>query len=239
MSVPNAAELFAVYAAGVRYEDIPRAAIERAKVFILDSLGVGIAGSSAPGRSEILAAARRWGVGEEVSLWGGGGKLPAPAAAMLNAFQMHCQEYDCVCEPAVLHPMATLLPAALAYAEREGGISGKQLLAAVAVGVDVSGWIGIASTQPLALSALPQRAGLAPRQPSHASRGWTQQASCAPSASITRRPPARCRHMSKPARLCRYRWASTAVPHCRRWILRTPDCPGHEATSTVRSATCR
>lgn len=149
MSVPNAAELFAAHVAGVRYEDILRAAIERAKVFILDSLGVGIAGSTAPGRSEILAAARRWGAGEEGSLWGGGGKLPAPAAAMLNAFQMHCQEYDCVCEPAVLHPMATLLPAALAYAEREGGISGMQLLAAVTVGVDVSGWIGIASTQPL------------------------------------------------------------------------------------------
>jgi aconitate decarboxylase len=149
MSVPNAAELFAAHVAGVCYEDIPHIAIERAKVFIVDSFGVGIAGSTAPGRSEVLAAARRWGVGEEVSLWGGGGKLPAPVAAMLNAFQMHCQEYDCVCEPAVLHPMATLLPAALAYAEREGGISGKQLLAAVAVGVDVSGWIGIASTQPL------------------------------------------------------------------------------------------
>jgi 2-methylcitrate dehydratase PrpD len=149
MDEPNAAELFAAHAAGVSFEDIPSAAIERAKVFILDSFGVGIAGSTAPGRNEILAAARRWGAGEEVSLWGGGGKLPAPAAAMLNAFQMHCQEYDCVCEPAVLHPMATLLPAALAYAERQGGTTGKSLLTAVAVGVDVSGWIGIASTQPL------------------------------------------------------------------------------------------
>jgi hypothetical protein len=35
--------------------------------------------------------------------------------------------------------MATLLPAALTYAEREGAISGKALLTAVAVGVDVSG----------------------------------------------------------------------------------------------------
>ena len=149
MNEPNASELFAAHVVGVRYADIPPAAIERAKVFILDSFGVGIAGSTAPGRSEILAAARRWGASDEATLWGGGGTLPAPAAAMLNAFQMHCQEFDCVCEPAVLHPMATLLPAALAYAEREGGISGQALLTAVAVGVDVSGWIGIASTQPL------------------------------------------------------------------------------------------
>ncbi len=149
MVEPNAAELFAAHVTSVRLEDIPLAAIERAKVFILDSLGVGIAGSTAPGREEILAAARRWGAGDEATLWGDGGRLPAPQAAMLNAFQMHCQEFDCVCDPAVLHPMATLLPAALAYAEREGGISGEDLLAAVAEGVDVSGFIGISSTQPL------------------------------------------------------------------------------------------
>jgi aconitate decarboxylase len=149
MSEHNAAEMFAAHVAGTNFENVPTAAIERAKVFILDSLGVGIAGSTAPGRAEILSAARRWGSGEEVTLWGGGGRLPAPAAAMLNAFQMHCQEFDCVCEPAVLHPMATLLPAALAYAERTGGVSGKALLTAVTVGVDVAGWIGIASTQAL------------------------------------------------------------------------------------------
>jgi len=149
MSEQNAAALFAAHVAGTEFENIPLAAIERAKVFILDSLGVGIAGSTAPGRAEILSAAQRWGKGEEATLWGGGGKLPAPAAAMLNAFQMHCQEFDCVCEPAVLHPMATLLPAALAYAERTGGTSGKALLTAVTVGVDVAGWIGIASTQAL------------------------------------------------------------------------------------------
>ncbi len=68
---------------------------------------------------------------------------------MLNAFQVHCQEFDCVREPVVLHPMATLLPAALAYAERTGGVCGKALLTAVTVGVDVAGWLGIASTQAL------------------------------------------------------------------------------------------
>jgi hypothetical protein len=34
MDEPNAAELFAAHTAGVRFEAIPRAAIERAKVFI-------------------------------------------------------------------------------------------------------------------------------------------------------------------------------------------------------------
>ena len=149
MSERNTAELFADHVTGVRFEDIPAAAIARAKVFILDSLAVSIAGSTAPGREQVLSATRRWGDGGEASLWGGGGGLPAPQAALVNAFQMHCQEFDCVCEPAVLHPMATLLPAALAFAEREGGVSGRDLLVAATVGVDVSGWIGASSTQPL------------------------------------------------------------------------------------------
>ncbi len=149
MTELNAAERFADHVVGTRLTDIPDAAIARVKVFILDTLGVGIAGSSAAGAAELLYATRRWGEGAEASVWGRADRLPAPSASLQNAFQIHCQEFDCVSEAAVLHPMATLLPAALAYAEREGGVSGADLLTAVAVGVDVSAWLGIASTQAL------------------------------------------------------------------------------------------
>ena len=118
---------------------------ERAKVFILDTIGVGIAGSTADGATALLSAAQRWGQGNDAAVWGRRERLPAPQAALLNGFQAHCQEYDCVHEPAVLHPMATLLSAALAWADREGGVSGAELLMAVAVGVDVSAGLGVAS----------------------------------------------------------------------------------------------
>lgn len=147
--MPNAAETFAAHVAGARFADIPPEAVERAKVFVLDSLGVGIAGSSAYGADHLLGVARGWGDGTGATVWGRRDRVPPHAAAFLNAFQMHCQEFDCVSEAAVLHPMATLLPAALAFAERQGGISGRELLAAVAVGVDVSAGLGIASTQGL------------------------------------------------------------------------------------------
>jgi 2-methylcitrate dehydratase PrpD len=145
----TAAERFAAHVAGTQLKDIPPAAIAQAKIFILDTLGVGIAGSSAYGAAELLQASLLWGDGAQASVWGRKDRVPAPAAALLNAFQVHCQEYDCVCEPAVLHPMAALLPAALAYAERQGGISGADLLTAVAVGVDIAAGLGIASTQGL------------------------------------------------------------------------------------------
>ena len=143
-----ASERLAAHVIGLHYDDMPDAAVAAAKVFILDTLGVGIAGSTAAGAPELLTAARGWGGGEDVPVWGRRARLPPGSAVFLNAFQVHCQEYDCVCEPAVLHPMATLLPAALAAAER-GGVSGRDLITTVAAGVDVAGWLGIASTSAL------------------------------------------------------------------------------------------
>ncbi len=142
-------ERFAAHVAGLKWEDLPPYAIERAKVFILDTLGVGVAGSSAFGAQELHQAAAGWGDGAQSVVWGRRGRMTAGSATFLNAFGVHCQEYDCVCEPAVLHPLATLLPAALAYADRAGGVSGRDLLLAVAAGTDVAGWLGIVSTSAL------------------------------------------------------------------------------------------
>jgi 2-methylcitrate dehydratase PrpD len=149
VTAPSASERFAAHVAKLRLEDLPDDAVAQAKVFILDTLGVGIAGSSAFGAPELLRAAKGWGAGEEATVWGRRERLPAPTAAFLNGFHVHCQEFDCVCDPAVLHPLATLLPAALAVADREGGVSGRTLLEAVAAGTDVAGWLGIASQSPL------------------------------------------------------------------------------------------
>lgn len=138
-------ERFAAHVAGTRYADLPADAVARAKTFILDTIGVGIAGSSTIGSGQLDAAAARWGAGPEALVWGRAERMPAPTAAFLNGYAVHCQEYDCVHEAAVLHPLATLLPAALAFADREGRITGRALIEAVAVGVDVSAGLGIAA----------------------------------------------------------------------------------------------
>ena len=51
-----ASERFAAHVAGVRFDDLPEPAVEAAKTWILDTLGVGIAGSSAAGMDAIRAA---------------------------------------------------------------------------------------------------------------------------------------------------------------------------------------
>jgi 2-methylcitrate dehydratase PrpD len=136
---------FAAHALGTRFDDLPQAAVERTKVFILDSLGVGIAGSSVSHAQALLAIAAHWGAHEEAPAWGHAVRLPAAGAAFLNAWQMHNQEFDCLHEGAVVHAMASVLPAALAVAETRAPISGRELIVAVAVGCDVAATLGLAA----------------------------------------------------------------------------------------------
>jgi aconitate decarboxylase len=140
----TAAARFAAHAIDTHVADLPPIAMERTKVFVLDSLGVGIAGSSVEGGESLVRVATGWGK-PAVPVWGRAVRLSAPAAAFMNAWQMHNQEYDSLHEGAVVHAMATVLPAALAAAEMRGGASGAELIAAVAVGVDIAAGLGLAS----------------------------------------------------------------------------------------------
>jgi 2-methylcitrate dehydratase PrpD len=144
----DAIAAFAAHVARTGYDDLPAAAIAAAKTLILDTLGVGVVGSAGPWASELVRTAGGWGQGEEASVWGRRARLPAPAAALCNAYQTHNSEFDCIHERAVVHPLTALLAAALAYAERAGGVTGRDLLAAVALGVDLGTGLGVASKAP-------------------------------------------------------------------------------------------
>jgi len=111
------ASRFAAHVRGTSFADLPHEAVERAKVFILDSLGVGIAGSSVTPGDALCGIAARWGDRTEARVWGRTTRLSAASAAFVNAWQMHNQEFDCLHEGAVVHAMASVLPAALAVAE--------------------------------------------------------------------------------------------------------------------------
>jgi aconitate decarboxylase len=141
-----ASERLAAHVAAVRFDRLPASVVAAAKTWILDTLGVGIAGSSADGMNGARAAAGAWGSGDEATLWGTALRAPAPTTAFINATQVHNQEFDSLHEGAVVHAMATLLPSVLAVAERGGGVSGRDLIAAVAAGIDVAANLGLAST---------------------------------------------------------------------------------------------
>ncbi len=115
-----------------------------------DTLCVGVAGARAAHAAAVLAVARGWGEGGHCGVLGRPGTaLPAGSAAFVTAFQIHGQEYDCVHEAAVLHPLASVVAALLAEAARGAPPDGATLLAAVVAGVDIAVALGLAATGPL------------------------------------------------------------------------------------------
>lgn len=147
---PDAIESFADHVVSIKLESISDDAIVAAKTFLLDSLGVGLAGTRAGYVDAWIDGHRAAGAGPGGRVWGIGATLPTPATAAINGYLVHNSEYDCVHEAAVLHPMATLLPALMAEVEGRataGNVTdGRALLRAIVLGVDVSTSIGNAVT---------------------------------------------------------------------------------------------
>lgn len=145
----DAIEQLAVHLVETPFEKIAPEALNAAKTFILDTIGVAIAGTTGPHVSELISTAGGWGSDATATIWGSCVRLPAPHAAMVNAYQAHNSEFDAIHEAAVIHPMASILASVFAVAERDGGISGRDLLTAAVLAVDVSCSIGMGSTETL------------------------------------------------------------------------------------------
>ncbi len=95
----------------------------------------------------MLGVAQSWGEagqGPAAHVFGGGPRLPQASAAFVNGFQIHCQEYDCVHEPAVVHPMAVIGAALTSEAEARA-VPGADYLAALVGAVDVAAGLGVAA----------------------------------------------------------------------------------------------
>lgn len=152
----NAADRLVLHVVETLYEDLPKATINAAKVFILDAVGVGIAGSRHPRMAQVEQAMDLLGAGSKstspytATIWGSGYKVPWESAVLINAYQIFNQEFDSIHDRAVIHAMACLLPACIGYAEAHGGVNGRDLIAAITVGLDVAIYIGIAQRAPMA-----------------------------------------------------------------------------------------
>ena len=142
----DAIRIFAEHVSRTRFEDLPDAAIGAARIFILDTLGVGLAGTNGPRVADLIdASAAMMGDGL-ARCWGHRRALSAPGAAMINGYQIHNSEFDCVHEAAVIHPVTVCLAALMAHADRAGGVSGRDLVTAVVLGVDTACHLGVAAT---------------------------------------------------------------------------------------------
>ncbi len=146
----DAAERLIDHALSLEWDALPIVTRAATRAFLMDALAVGVAGRRAVHADDLQTMIQSWGAGDAAGVLGRPGvRLPAPSAAFLNAFQIHGQEFDCVHEPAVLHPMATVLAALLAEMDRGAPVAGAEFLAALVAGVDVAVTLGLAAPGPL------------------------------------------------------------------------------------------
>lgn len=122
---------------------LPPQVIRKAKLAILDSFGVlaGAAKSSAVG--EVTRAIDAWESGGSATLLLEGRRVSPPSAAFANGTAAHALDFDDQHDPARIHTLCTVLPAALAAAEDQGGVSGMELLCAVVTGAELSARLGL------------------------------------------------------------------------------------------------
>lgn len=138
------------HALGLDWARLPAAAQRAARVFFHDTICVGIAGRGAVNADLVWQVAPCWGGSGAAQVLGRPGAATSPAyAAFVNAFQIHAQEYDCVHEPAVAHPMASVVAVLLAETAQAAPITGATFLAALVAGVDIVATLGVAVTTPL------------------------------------------------------------------------------------------
>jgi 2-methylcitrate dehydratase PrpD len=131
----GATRRLARHAATLRYEALPPAVVELTKQCVLDTLGVTIGASSLAPEAKIVADyVRDLGGKPESTVLGFGGKAPAPWAVFANGSLGHMLDYD---DLGGGHVSITTVPVALALAEKRGGVSGRELITAIAAGADV------------------------------------------------------------------------------------------------------
>ncbi len=134
------------------YEDIPEEVVEITKTSILDSLGVILAASTAgAGCKEVVEIAKEAGGTEESTILAFGGKVPCWMAGFANGAMIHALDYDDIYYPALLHPSNTTFASALAIAERKGKVSGRELIAALALANELVCRLGLSISTPPAV----------------------------------------------------------------------------------------
>lgn len=120
------------------YSALPSAVVDMTKKLILDALACSVAGSSASGMKELAELIKEWGGKEESTIISFRGRVPSLNAALVNASMNHILDFDDTHDVAVIHPEAPPVAASFAVAERRGGVVGKELITAVALGIDLS-----------------------------------------------------------------------------------------------------
>lgn len=115
---------------------VPADVAAAVRLHALDTIGVAIAAIPLDTSRAVIDMVRSQGGAAQASIVGGGARVPMAAAAFANGVLAHSVDYDDTHLPSILHPSASVVPAAYAVAQQTGA-SGESLLDAMAAGIEI------------------------------------------------------------------------------------------------------
>jgi len=143
-------QALAEFAVSLRHDDLPGKVREHCKLLLLDALACALAGHQGEETHQVEALAAALAQSQEASVIGGD-RLSLAGATLLNGYLITAVTMCDVHRPTMTHITPEVIPPALLIAERDG-LSGADLLAAIAAGSEVITRIGI-SLDPAAFRA--------------------------------------------------------------------------------------
>jgi 2-methylcitrate dehydratase PrpD len=139
-------QALAKFAATLTYDDLPPQVREHTKNLLLDALACAVSGFRGEETGQVAAFATALAQGSESSVIGGG-HLSLAGATLLNAYLVTATTMCDVHRATMTHITPEIVPPALMIAERDG-LSGRDLLVAIAAGSEVTTRIGIGLDYP-------------------------------------------------------------------------------------------
>ncbi len=137
------AESLAAFAETTVRDGAPPAVRASVRQRVLDILGLQLAALELSTSQAAIGYVAEQGGAAQAHVMGMPGRYPAAWAAFANGVLAHSLDYDDTHLPSVLHPSASVVPAALAAAETAGA-DGARLLDAIAVGIETVVRVGMA-----------------------------------------------------------------------------------------------
>lgn len=125
------------FVVGLRYDALPAAVAEKAKLHILDSIGIALAARETEWTHLTMEVAKALGGPAESRVIGTKYRFPAANAALVNGTMIHGLDFDDTYIPGGLHVGCFVVPAVVAVAEARAA-SGRAMLEATVAAYEVS-----------------------------------------------------------------------------------------------------
>ena len=127
----------------LNFKSLSQKTIASTKEVLIDTIAVALAGSSAKGVDSVYNLTKEWGGKPESSVLVFGSKLPAHQSAFVNSMMAHALDFDDIHASVAVHASCSVVPTALDMAEYLQGLSGKDLITSIVLGIEIASRLGL------------------------------------------------------------------------------------------------